>query len=469
MSDFLGHCRDAIGAANVVSASAEIAPHVADWRGRKNGKALAVLKPASTSEVAQIVRLCARFEVPLVPQGGNTGLALGGIPDERGNAIVLSLTRMNRIRGVDPFNNTMVVEAGCILETVRAAAASGGRLFPLSIGSRGSCTIGGNLATNAGGTAVLQYGSMRNLCLGIEAVTADGEIWDGLRALRKDNTGYDLRDLLIGSEGTLAVITAAVLKLVPIPASKRTVLMALRSVEDAVHLLELCQRRCGAMLTGFELMSSYALDLVARHFPAMRSPFNRKHPYCALLELSDPESDQHASALLESLASAATELGLLLDAAVASSEQQSGALWALREHIPLAQAAEGGNIKHDIALPISHIPGFVQATNQTLEETYPGCRIVCYGHLGDGNLHYNVMPAEPINPAIEETISRLVHDGVARFNGSFSAEHGIGAMKVEELCAYRPAVELSMMRKIKQALDPQNILNPGKILTDPRP
>ena len=468
MNEFLELCRDAIGAAHVFTDSADIAGYLTDWRRRFTGRALAVLKPASTDEVAMLVRLCARFGVPIVPQGGNTGLVLGSVPDESGTAVVMSLTRLNRIRAIDTINNTMTVESGCILEQVQNAAAEAGRLFPLSLAAEGSCTIGGNLSTNAGGTAVLRYGNTRELCLGLEVVTAQGEVWSGLRGLRKDNTGYDLRDLFIGAEGTLGIITAAVLKLFPQPRAQLTALAGMQTPDAALRLLSLAQEKCGAALTGFELMSDFCLQLVARHFPQMRLPFPQNYPQYVLLEISDSESEEHANAMLEALITDALEQDAIQDAVVAASLAQSKALWNLREHIPLAQAEEGKNIKHDISVPISRIGDFIRITNVELQEKFPGCRMVTFGHLGDGNLHYNVSPPEddPGDALIahQGAINRVVHDSVHQFGGSISAEHGLGALKRDEVRAYKSEVELKLMQMLKQALDPRNLMNPGKVL-----
>ena len=468
MNEFLDQCRAAIGAGHVLTDSADMAGYLTDWRRRFTGRALAVLKPATTDEVAALVRLCARFRVPVVPQGGNTGLVLGSVPDESGSAVVMSLTRLNRIRAIDTINNTMTVEAGCILEQVQNAAAESGRLFPLSLAAEGSCTIGGNLATNAGGTAVLRYGNTRELCLGLEVVTPQGEVWHGLRGLRKDNTGYDLRDLFIGAEGTLGIITAAVLKLFPQPQAQLTAIAAMQTPEDALRLLSLAQGKCGAVLTGFELMSDFCLRLVAKHFPQMRLPFPQAYPQYVLLELSDSESEEHANTMLESLITDALEQDMIQDAAVASSIAQSKALWNLREHIPLAQAEEGKNIKHDVSVPISRIGDFIRMTDAQLQEKFPGCRMVTFGHLGDGNLHYNVSPPEQGSPdefiAHQEAINRVVHDSVHRFGGSISAEHGLGALKRNEIRQYKSEVELGMMRALKQTLDPLNLMNPGKVV-----
>ncbi|KRB89112.1 FAD-binding oxidoreductase [Noviherbaspirillum sp. Root189] len=468
MNDFLSSCRDVVGAANVLTETADLERYLTDWRRRYTGRALGVVRPANTDEVAAIVRLCNLHRVPLVPQGGNTGLVLGSVPDQSGNAIVLSLSRMTRIRATDTINNTMTVDAGCILEQIQNAAAEAGRLFPLSLAAEGSCTIGGNLATNAGGTAVLRYGNTRELCLGLEVVTAQGDIWNGLRGLRKDNTGYDLRDLFIGAEGTLGVITGAVLKLFPQPKAQLTALAAMNSPEESLHFLSMAQERCGAALTGFELMSDFCLTLVTKHFPQMRLPFPQSYPQYVLLELSDSESEEHANDMLEGLVSEALEQGMIADAVIASSIAQSKALWNLREHIPLAQAEEGKNIKHDVSVPISRIGEFIRVTDVLLAEQFPGCRMVTFGHLGDGNLHYNVSPPENASPDAfiesQPAINRVVHDSVHAFGGSISAEHGLGALKRDEVRAYKSEVELGLMRTLKQALDPLNIMNPGKVI-----
>ncbi len=465
---FLECCRSSIGAHFVITDPDELLSYLTDWRGRFTGAALAVLKPGSTAEVADIVRLCREHRVPIVPQGGNTGLVLGSVPDQKGDAIVLSLGRLNKIRQVDVLNNTITVDAGCILQNVQEAAAAAKRLFPLSLAAEGSCTVGGNLATNAGGTAVLRYGNSRELCLGLEVVTADGNIWDGLRGLRKDNTGYDLRDLYIGAEGTLGIITGAVLKLFAQPAAELTALAGMQSPQQALQLLSLAQQHCGATLTGFELMSDFCLELVQKHFPQMRRPLAAPSPHYALIQLSDNESAEHANTLLEQLVAAAMEADLIDDAVVATSIAQSQSIWALREHISLAQATEGKNIKHDVSLPISAIGEFISVTDALLQQASPGCRMVTFGHLGDGNLHYNVSPPEDMSDvafiAQQDAINQVVHDSVHVFNGSISAEHGIGMLKREEILRYKSDVEMNLMRTIKKALDPLNLMNPGKVL-----
>jgi FAD/FMN-containing dehydrogenase len=465
---FLTQCRELIGADHVLVDELDVAPYLTDWRGRYTGRARAVLRPADPEQVAALVRLCGVHHVPVVPQGGRTGLVIGSVPDESGRAVVLSLRRLNRIRAVDPVNRTMTVDAGCILHDIQQAAAGSGMLFPLSLAAEGSCTIGGNLATNAGGTGVLRYGNTRELCLGLEVVTAAGQLWDGLRGLRKDNTGYDLRDLYIGAEGTLGVITGAVLKLYPQPKAGITALVALSSCRDALALLNLAQETAGPTLTGYELMSDVCLRLVGKHFPNLPRPFPEPHPEYALLELSSHESEQHAVRLLEETIERALEAGLAQDAVVATSIAQSRALWAIREHIPLAQAADGKNIKHDISVPISRIADFVEKTDAQLGRAWPGVQVVCFGHLGDGNLHYNIAPPHGTPHeaflAYQGDVNRIVHDSVASFGGSISAEHGIGALKRDELPRYKAQVELDLMRAIKAALDPLGIMNPGKIL-----
>jgi FAD/FMN-containing dehydrogenase len=469
MNDVLDSLRAALGAANVLT-EGDLSAWEIDWRKRSHGKALAVLRPGSTAEVAAAVRICAAAGVPIVPQGGNTGLVVGGVPDTSGREVVLSLTRLNRVRSIDPANLTMTVEAGCILQNLQQAAEDAQLLFPLSLAAEGSCTIGGNLATNAGGTQVVRYGNTRELCLGLEVVTAQGEVWDGLTGLRKDNTGYDLRDLFIGSEGTLGVITAATMKLYPLPAATLTAWAAVPSMDAAVKLLGLAHRHLGAGLTGFEVMGQFALSLVAKHYPQLRVPLYEGTPYCVLLENSDQESEAHAREQFERLLEAALEDGCASDAVVAENIGQARQLWHIREAIPVAQAQEGLNIKHDISIPVSRIPAFVTETDALLQREIPGVRLVNFGHLGDGNLHYNVQAPEGGDMQAfldqqEERVNVLVFDQVKRFDGSISAEHGIGALKVGKLPEYKSGVALSMMRALKKALDPQNLLNPGRVVS----
>lgn len=468
-SAFVDACRHAIGADHVLTDSHDTAPFLTDWRHRYQGAACAVLRPANTEEVAALVKLALEHRVALVPQGGNTGLAGGATPDAGGEQAVLSLARLNRVRALDPHNNTITVEAGVILADAQARARDADRLFALSLAAEGSCTIGGNLATNAGGTAVLRYGNARELCLGLEVVTAQGEVWDGLRGLRKDNTGYDLRDLFIGAEGTLGIITAAVMKLHPLPAAKVTALAALESPHAALDFLALAQRAAGPLLTGFELMSDFCMKLVGKHYPQLRYPFDAAHPQTVLLELSDNESEAHARALFETMMEQAFEAGLVVDAVVAENLAQSRAFWDLREHIPLAQADEGLNIKHDIAVPISAIAHFIDETDAAIQAAAPGARMVTFGHLGDGNLHYNVqMPEGGDSKAFlaehQAPINRIVYDNVHKHRGTISAEHGIGQLKIDDAQRYKAAVEIRLMRALKTALDPLNLMNPGKVL-----
>lgn len=468
MRHFIESLRACVGQAHVLT-DGDLSAYAVDWRKRAPGRALAVVRPGSTAEVAAVVRLCAAARVAVVPQGGNTGLVVGSTPDDSGTELVLSLQRMNRVRHLDSANLSMAVEAGCILQQVQDAAAEAGLLFPLSLAAEGSCTIGGNLATNAGGTQVVRYGNARELCLGLEVVTAQGEVWDGLKALRKDNTGYDLRDLFVGSEGTLGVITAATLKLYPAPAARLTALVAVPDVPAAMRLLGLAHQRLGAGLTGFELMGQFALSLVDLHFPSLRVPLYQASPWCVLLELSDQVCAAQAQSALESLLEAALEQGVASDAVVATSGAQAQQLWHIRESIPLAQVQEGLNIKHDISLPVSAVATFVAQTDALLEQALPGIRIVNFGHLGDGNLHYNVQAPPGMDPAAflrehEDRVNTLVFDQVQRHGGSISAEHGIGSLKVAHLQHYQSGVALGLMRAIKQALDPLGIMNPGRVL-----
>ena len=452
---------------------ADLAAWEQDWRKRSRGQALAVVRPASTDAVAQVVRLCAEMQsatgVSIVPQGGNTSMVVGAVPDSTGRQVVLNLQRMNQIQSLDAGNLTLTAQAGCVLQNLQEAAAKAGFLFPLSLAAEGSCTIGGNLGTNAGGTQVVRYGNTRDLCLGLEVVTAQGEIWNGLGGLRKDNTGYDPRNLFIGSEGTLGIITAAAMKLVPLPAAQLTAWAAVPSMEHAVALLGLAHKLLGAGLTGFEVMGQFALSLVAKHMPQSPVPLYETTPWCVLLEVSDHESEAHARAQFERLLEAGMEQGCITDGVVAESIAQARALWQIRENLPIAQAIEGLNIKHDISIPISRIPEFVATTDALLAKALPGIRMVDFGHLGDGNLHYNVQAPEGVDAAAflrdnEATVNTLVFESVAKFGGSISAEHGIGSLKVDKLPGYKSPVALEMMRAIKRALDPGNLMNPGRVV-----
>lgn len=455
-------------AGRLLTDDADTAPFLTDWRRKWQGRALAVAQPDDTAGVAAVLRWCHAHRVPVVPQGGNTGLSGAATPDSSGQALVLSLARLNRIRQVDPANQTIEAEAGVTLKALQDAARDAGRLFPLSLAAQGSCTIGGNLATNAGGVQVLRYGNARELCLGLEVVTPEGEVWNGLRGLRKDNTGYDLRDLYIGSEGTLGVITAAVLKLFPLPAAQVVAFIAVSSPQAAVELLQLAQARLGAGLTAFELMGEACIGLVEKHVPGARFPLGDRSPWYVLLELSDTRGEAKAAEAIEGLLETAIEQGHATDAALSSSLAQFRALWALREDISESQGAEGKTIKHDIALPISRIAGFVEDTLAQVERAFPGLRPVCFGHLGDGNLHFNFSPApgQAVDEfvALEGPLNRLVHDKVAAAGGSISAEHGLGVLRRDESARYKSPVELKLMRTLKAALDPLNLMNPGKVL-----
>src|SRR5665811_1516463 len=453
MKELIESLRQIAGAAHVLT-DGDLTAWEQDWRKRSTGKALAVLLPGSTDEMAQVVKACADFlktrpgsGLSIVPQGGNTGLVVGSTPDASGHQIVLSLQRMNKVRNLDAANLTMTMEAGCILQNLQQRAEDSDLLFPLSLGAKGTCTIGGNLGTNAGGTQVLRYGNARELCLGLELVSAQGEMWHGLTGLRKDNTGYDLRDLFIGSEGTLGVITAATMKLYPRAAAQLTAWAAVPSLKAAVNLLGLAQRHLGAGLTGFEIMGQFALSLVVKHFPQLRVPLHRESPFCVLLENSDHESEAHARTQFEQLLQAAFDQGSVTDAVVAENLSQARQLWHIRESITLAQPLEGLNIKHDISIPVSGIPDFVRVTDALLQQAIAGVRVVNFGHLGDGNLHYNVQAPEGVDAAAflkqhEAQVNTIVFDSVQAFDGSISAEHGIGSLKMEQMEKYKSAVAL---------------------------
>ena len=467
---FLEQLRQIIGQQYVLTADHDKEPYLTDWRKRYTGKACAVVLPRTSSEIAAIVQLCAGNNICIVPQGGHTGFCGGATPDLSGNQIVLNFKRMNSILDIDEANQTITVEAGCILQNIQEAAAAKGFLFPLSLGAEGSCMIGGNLATNAGGTNVLRYGNTRDLCLGLEVVTAKGEIWNGLKGLRKDNTGYDLRDLFVGSEGTLGIITAAVMKLYPLPISQWTTLVAVDDVASTITLLNLFQKRATSLLTGFEMMTQESLALTEKHFPQMANPLKGNPSYTVLIELSDHESEAHVRQLLEDILQEAFESELISDAVIASNLSQANAFWHMREHITLAQAEEGANLKHDITIPLSALDEFMSGTDALIRAQYPGVRIINFGHLGDGNLHYNIaaplgVDSKEFNRLNEKPIHELVYAQVERFRGSISAEHGVGQLKLEGLRAHKGEVAHELMKSVKRALDPQNLLNPHKVIS----
>ena len=465
MSGLVNSLSSIVGDANVLTNPDDTAAYLKDWRGNYLGRAAAVVRPANTGEVAAVVKLCVETKTPIVPQGGNTGMVGGSIPDTSGTAIVLSLKRLNRIRAVDLANNAMIVEAGCILQAVQDAAREKHRYFPLSLAAEGSCTIGGNLSTNAGGTAVLRYGNARDLVLGIEAVMPDGRIWSGLKALRKDNTGYDLKHLLMGAEGTLGIITAAVLKLYPMPQRTCTALVAVQDPAAAVALLGTIQAAMGDRLTGVEMMSRVCLDHVVKHFPATAEPFAARHAWQVLVELTDTRQDAALEDQLATALETAFEAGTVIDTVIASSESQSKALWSIREHIPEAEKLQGKSVKHDISVPISHIAEFIARGDAALNAAFPQAQMICFGHIGDGNLHYNLsFPGTEPNAAQSRDANAIVYALLDELQGSISAEHGLGQMKRDEITRHKSAVELDMMRAIKHALDPLGIMNPGKVL-----
>ncbi len=461
----LERLRAIVGERGLVTDPAEQAPFVVDWRGQYHGRAAAVVKPASTEEVAQVVELLAHAAIGMVPQGGNTSLCGASVPDATGTQAVINLSRMNRVRAVDADNDTMTVEAGCVLASLQQEAARLGRLFPLSLGAEGSCEIGGNLSTNAGGTAVLRYGNARDLVLGLEVVLPDGQVWNGLRGLRKDNTGYDLKQLFVGAEGTLGIITAAVVKLFALPRSRATALVAVDGPAAAVALLARLREACGERITGYELMARVCLDLVIRHMPGTRDPFAAPHPWYVLVELSD---SARGPGLERMLAEALDGAAAVRDAVLASSEAQREALWKMRENISEAQKADGVSIKHDVSVPVSRVAQFIERADAALRARFPGIRIVAFGHVGDGNIHYNCSKAERQEAqdffAEAAQVNAVVYEVVGALGGSISAEHGLGVLKRDAIRRYKSPLELELMRSIKRALDPRGLMNPGKVL-----
>lgn len=466
LSRFLEKIAAIVGPGQLLTQPADLALALTDWRGRYQGRALGLARPGSTAEVQALVRACVAAGVPMVPQGGNTGLCGGATPDTSGRALIIQLGRLNRIRSLDACNHTLVAEAGCTLAQIQAAAREAGQLFPLSLASEGSCQIGGNLSTNAGGVQVLRYGTTRDLVLGIEAVLPNGERWDGLQALRKNNTGYDLRHLLIGAEGTLGIITAAVLKLFPEPRSRVTGWLGVASPAAAIALLNRFQQRFDAHLTAFELVCPLSLELVRRHISGI--PRVPDAPWHVLCELGDSDGAGDLQGRVEAFLAECFEDGSLLDGLLAQSESQRLGLWRIRENISEAQKQEGGSIKHDIAVPISRIAEFLERVQVPLATVFPGIRHVSFGHLGDGNLHFNLSMADAEANcgllARQAEANRIVHDLVHELGGSISAEHGLGQLKRDEIRRYKSPVEMAAMQAIKNALDPAGLMNPGKVL-----
>ena len=456
-----------VGAAHALRTEADIAPFVQEPRGLFGGRTSLVLKPGTVDEVSRILRLASETGTPVVPQGGNTGLVGGQMPHRTGNEIVLSLMRLNRIREIDPLSNTVTAEAGVVLDALHHAVDAVDRLYPLSLASQGSCTVGGTLSSNAGGTAVLSYGNARELCLGVEVVLPTGEVFDDLRKLKKDNTGYDLKNLFVGAEGTLGVITAAVLKLFPKPKGVEIAWVGLNSPDEALALFGLASAQAGAALTAFELIGRTPLDFVLRHLPRSQQPLEQDWPWNVLIEISSGRSAADARDLMESILSAGLEAGVAGDAVFAANLAQAGAFWGLREDISDSQKLEGGSIKHDISVPIAAIPAFIPQAEEAVQRTCPGARVVCFGHMGDGNLHYNVSQPVGMDKAayldLYRPMNKAVHDLVRAFGGSFSAEHGIGQLKRDELIATAPPVAIGLMRRVKAAFDPAGIMNPGKV------
>ncbi|WP_295725519.1 FAD-binding oxidoreductase [uncultured Bartonella sp.] len=445
-----------------------ISSYLVEQRGLYHGRTPLVLRPSSPKEVSEIMKLASATGTPIVPQGGNTGLVGAQQPDESANEFIVSMERLNRIRSIDVEGNLALVEAGVVLQTLQEKVDEKGRFFPLSLGSEGSCQIGGNLSSNAGGTGVLAYGNTRELCLGLEVVLPDGRILDDLRYVKKDNSGYDLKDLFIGAEGTLGIITAAVMKLFPKPQGKAVAYAGMKSPEKALELLLLAQKKAGSMLTGFELMAKVGMEMSLRYVKGARAPLGQESEWYVLLDLSSSHSDGEAGNKMEDILADALQQGIIEDASIAQSVAQQKEFWRLREDMSPAQKLEGGSIKHDISVPIASIPDFISEAAKIIEAISPGARIVCFGHMGDGNLHYNV--SQPVGAdkqaylALWGEMNHRIHTLVMSYNGSFSAEHGIGQLKRKELVAFKSPVALSLMRSIKQLFDPKNIMNPGKML-----
>ncbi|UXM96247.1 FAD-binding oxidoreductase [Bartonella sp. HY329] len=457
-----------VGINNAITDPDILSSYLIEQRGLYHGKTPLVLRPQSTQEVSEIMQLANETKTAIVPQGGNTGLVGAQQPDTSGNQIIISLARLNKIRSIDVQGNLILAEAGVILKNVQDAANEANRLFPLSLGSEGSCQIGGNLSSNAGGTAVLSYGNSRELCLGLEVVLPDGRILDDLRQVKKDNSGYDLKDLFIGAEGTLGIITAAVLKLYPKPRGKAVAYVGVKSPFEALQLFTIAHDKAGTMLTGFELMPRIGLEFTVDYNAKSRDPFSAPYPWYVLIDISSPHSDAEARQFIEDILSETLEKNIILDAVIASNKTQENEFWTMREEMSPAQKKQGGSIKHDISVPVAAIPDFIAEAGELVETLIPSARIVCFGHMGDGNLHYNI--TQPINMDRQEFLNKWadvnhhVHTLVMRYGGAFSAEHGIGQLKREELVAFKSPVAIDLMRKIKLAFDPNSIMNPRKML-----
>ena len=450
---------DIVGGANVLTDPKDTQPYLTDWRRQYSGSAECVVRPANTAEVARVVAACARERIAIVPQGGNTGLSGGATPTGKGREVVLALGRLNRIRALDRLNDTLTVEAGCVLANVQAAADEAGRLFPLSLAAEGSCQIGGNLSTNAGGINVLRYGTAREQVLGLEVVLPDGRVWDGLRGLRKDNTGYDLKQLFLGAEGTLGIITAAVLRLHPKPSASVTAWIALQSAAAAVELLATLHEKLGERLSAFELLARSCVDAVLKFAPGTQDPLAAVHPWYVLTEIADSGEELTLRDRVEKVLADCAERGAIEDAVLAQSGEQACALWRIRETVPEAQFT---NVKHDVSVPVSKTAEFIERAGPRLAAKFPDVRIYAFGHVGDGNIHYNIGPEGLVfeRPAV----NRIVYDTVAELGGSISAEHGLGQLKRDEILRHKPAIELELMRALKHTLDPHNLMNPGKVL-----
>ncbi|PWC76828.1 FAD-binding oxidoreductase [Azospirillum sp. TSH64] len=469
--DVIAELSGLIGADAVLTSKSDLDAATEDWRGRYRGPALCLVRPANAEQVAAVVRCCARHGIPLLPQGGNTSLCGGATPWESGPApVILNLARMRAVRSIDPVNSTMEVEAGCVLATVQEAAAAAGRLYPVSLGAEGSCQIGGTIATNAGGTSVLRYGNTRDNVLGLEVVLADGTIWSGLYGLRKNNTGYDLKHLFIGSEGTLGIVTAATLKLHPLPTRHAVAWVGMADPADALTLLTRVQQRCGARLSAFEMINRLQLDLVVEQVPGRRSPLETSADWHVLIELSDNSDGDALDMELQLILEDAFGDGLLTDAALAASEAQRHAMWEVRHSVSEANKKAGVGLTTDCAVPLSAVPAFIDAANAAVRALVPGLPSIVVAHLGDGNVHFipfftfDAWNAVADREALAAAIRHAVNDEAARLNGTFSAEHGVGRVQLGEMARYKPAAELALMRAVKQALDPQNLFNPGRLL-----